>query len=351
MTRAPGPRIGVLLLNVGTPDAPRAPEVRRYLREFLGDPRVIDSPAPIRWMVLNLFILPFRPQKSAEMYEKVWMPEGSPLLVYGTRFRDRLASALGERYEVAVAMRYGNPSISAALERLRGEGIDRIVAFPLYPQYASATTGTSLEAVYHLTAVPWNTPFVSAVPPFYVDPDMVAAYAAIGRPVIDEIRAEHVLFSFHGLPERQILKGDASGGSHCLRSATCCDAIVAANRYCYRAQCFATARAIAAKLDLREGAWTTTFQSRLGRTPWIRPYTDEVVIELARKGVKRVAAFSPAFVADCLETLEEIGLRARDSFVASGGEEFRLVPSLNDHPLWVEAAARMVRRAAGDDAV
>jgi protoporphyrin/coproporphyrin ferrochelatase len=339
-------RSGVLLMNVGTPEAPRTPEVRRYLREFLGDPRVLDTSAPSRWLLLNLVILPFRPAKSAEAYRAVWGVEGSPLLVHARALASALQSSLGGAFDVEVGMRYGSPSIATGLEALRARGADRIVLFPLYPQYASSTTGTSLAEAYRLAARLWNVPFLTAVPPFYEDPGLIGAFASTGRPVLDEVRPEHVLFSFHGLPETQIRKSDESG-SHCLVAEDCCARIRAANRNCYRAQCFRTAGAIAASVGLPDGAWSVAFQSRLGRTPWIRPYTDERVRELAQEGTKRLVVFSPAFVADCLETLEEIGMRAKEEFLAHGGEAFALVPSLNEHPAWVDAAAELVRRASG----
>lgn len=336
---------GVLLVNVGTPDSPHVPDVRRYLREFLSDPRVFDVSPALRAFLLNFAILPFRPKRSAEAYEKVWTSEGSPLLVHGRAFERALQAALGERFLVALAMRYRNPSIDAAFARFREAGIDRIVVFPLFPQYASATTGTALEAVYRTAGSFWNTPHVRVVDPYYDDPGLVEAFAEVGRPVLEELRPDHVLFSFHGLPERQVFKSDETG-RHCLKSEACCDRIVPANRNCYRAQCAATARLLAARLRLPADGWTMTFQSRLGRDPWIGPYTDETIVALARRGVKRVAAFSPAFVADCLETLEEIGMQARESFLEEGGEDFRLVPSLNAHPRWVETAAGLVRDVA-----
>jgi ferrochelatase len=344
---SPDSRTGVLLLNVGTPDAPTPEAVRRYLAEFLGDPRVLDIPAIPRWLLLNGVILRTRPKQSAHAYQQVWTDGGSPLLVFSRQMETGLQAALGDRYEVRLAMSYGNPSIPSAFDHFRSRGIDRIVLFPLYPQYASATTGTSLAACYRLASGRWNTPYLSVVPPFYEDAGMIETFAEIGRPILDAMKADHVLFSFHGLPTRQVRKSDESGGGHCLKSDwSCCATIVHANRNCYRAQCAATARALAAKLGLRDGAWTMTFQSRLGKEIWVEPYTDVTVEGLPKRGVRRLAAFSPAFVADCLETIEEIGMRAKESFLANGGEEFRLIPSLNGHPRWIETAARLVRSTA-----
>jgi ferrochelatase len=338
-------RTGVLLLNVGTPDAPRARDVRRYLRAFLGDPRVLDLSAAGRFLLLNAVILPFRPRRSAEAYRKVWGPEGSPLLVHGQAFAQALSTTLGPEHEVLLAMRYGRPGIAEALRRAREADCDRLVLFPLFPQYAAATRGTAVAEVFAQLAAGWDVPPIAVVPPFFDDRGTIEAMAAVGRPVLEALRPNHVLFSFHGLPERQIVRSDSTG-SHCLRAAECCDRAVPANRLCYRAQAVGTARALAATLALPEGSWSLAFQSRLGRTPWIRPYTDLRVRELAQAGVKRLAVFSPAFVADCLETLEEIGIRAREDFLSAGGEELRLVPSLNAHPAWVAAAARLVRSAS-----
>jgi ferrochelatase len=238
-------------------------------------------------------------------------------------------------------MRYGNPSLAAALGRLRGAGADRIVVLPLFPQHSSAAWGSAVEKVYLEAGRLWNAPAVTVVPPFYDHPAFLDAFAAVARPVLEESRPDHVLLSCHGLPERQVLKSDESG-AHCLRSGDCCDRIVEANRNCYRAQCFATARGLVERLGLPAGRWEVTFQSRLGRDPWIGPPTDARVRELAQRGVRRLAVLCPSFVADCLETLEEIGIRARDDFRAHGGEELRLVPSLNGQDGWVEAVVRLV---------
>ncbi len=344
MSRPPTSRIGVLAANVGTPDSPRPRDVRRYLHEFLGDPRVFDVSPALRWFLLRFVILPFRPRRSAEAYRKVWTPEGSPLLVHGRRFEAALQAALGDGFRVVLAMRYRSPSIRAAFETFRREGIDRIVVFPLFPQFASATTGTVLEEAYRVAGTYWATPHLRVVDPYYDHEGLIEAYRDVGEPILREARPDHVLFSFHGLPERQVRKSDETG-RHCLASEECCARIVTENRNCYRAQCSATARLLAARLDLPPGGWTMTFQSRLGRDPWIRPYTDETVVSLAEAGVRRIVAFSPAFVADCLETIEEIGMQARASFLEHGGEEFRLVPSLNAHPRWIAAASSLVRNA------
>ena len=337
---------GLLLVNLGTPDEPTAPAVRRYLRQFLSDPRVLDIHPVGRAALLNMVILPRRPAQSAAAYRKIWDPtRGSPLLFHSQDLAQQVGERLGAGWRVELAMRYGNPSIEAALERLRATGADEIVVLPLYPQYAASSTGSSLEEVYRIAAARWNTPSIAAVPPFYDEESFIAAFAAVGRPVLEREKPDHVLFSFHGLPERHMRKSDESG-RHCLASASCCDRVDGVNRNCYRAQCYATARALAAALALDEKGWSVSFQSRLGRTPWIRPYTDVVLDELAARGIKRLAVFCPAFVADCLETLEEIGIRAREQFRAAGGDDLFLVPSLNSSPGWVDAVVDLARRHA-----
>ncbi|QDU69201.1 ferrochelatase [Engelhardtia mirabilis] len=337
-------KTGVLLINLGTPAAPEASAVRPYLKQFLTDERVIDIPALPRNLLVRGVIAPLRAPKSAAAYKTVWTDEGSPLLVFGMALLESMREALPE-LQVELAMRYGQPSIAAGLATLRAEGCDRVLLAPLYPQYASSSTGSSVAEAYRIAANQWNTPFLSVLPPFYDDPGFVRAFAAVGRPVLDDLGPDQVLFSFHGLPERHCTKSDESGGKHCFARPDCCDAIVEANRSCYRAQCFATARALREELNLPEARSPIAFQSRLGRDPWIRPYTDELIVELAKAGVKRLAVFCPAFVADCLETLEEIGDRADADFRAAGGERLELVPSLNAHPEWVMALADLIRRA------
>lgn len=338
-------KCGLMLVNLGTPDTTKTSDVRRYLREFLSDPRVIDIPPVRRWLLLNLLILPFRPRASAEAYRKIWTAAGSPLLLHGLDLAEKVAAALGGDLRVELAMRYQNPSIGAVLARFCEAGIDRIVVFPLFPQYSSAAWGSAVEKVFVEAGRLWNLPTVQVVPPFFDHPAFIEACAAAARPVLADLEPDLVVMSFHGLPERHIRKSDQTGGAHCLGSGTCCDEIVTANRYCYRAQCLATARALASSLNLDADDYEVTFQSRLGRSPWIQPYTDVRVRELAAAGVKRVAVLCPAFVADCLETLEEIDIRARDDFRKHGGEDLRLVPSPNSEDVWVRAVLAITRDA------
>lgn len=332
---------GLLLSNLGTPDDPSPASVRRYLREFLSDPRVLDINAFGRWALLNLIILPTRPRKSAEAYQQVWTAAGSPLMVHSRALTDAVQAKLGPEWAVELGMRYGSPSIEQALDRFRARGVDRVVFFPLYPQYASSSAGSSVEELYRVAGSRWNTPTLATVEAFYDEPGFIESFVRVGEGVVARARPDHVLFSYHGLPERHVRKSDETG-AHCLASATCCDVIVPANRNCYRAQCYATTRAIVAAMKLTV-PHSVSFQSRLGRTPWIRPYTDIVLPELLKKGVRRVVVLCPAFVADCLETLEEIGIRAQRDFVEAGGESLTLVPSLNADPGWVDAVADLVR--------
>ncbi|MDQ3262045.1 MAG: ferrochelatase [Myxococcota bacterium] len=343
-TEASGPR-GLLLLNLGTPDAPNPPEVRRYLREFLMDPRVVDLNPVGRWLLVHLAILPTRPKQSAEAYRKVWTPEGSPLLVHSRALTEEVAKRLEGEFVVELGMRYGNPSIPSAIERLKQRGARSLTVFPLYPQNAASSSSSSFARIYEVLAQDWEVLPLRAVEPFHHDPGFLDAFAEVARPVIAAQDSDHVLFSFHGLPERQIRKSDPTGG-HCLSSPGCCDTLTAANRTCYRAQSYATARGVAQRLGLAPGGWSVSFQSRLGRTPWIQPFTDHVLPALAINGVRRLAVVCPSFVSDCLETLEEIAIRAREQFVKAGGESLALVPSLNAHPSWVETVVRLARGQA-----
>ncbi|HEY0482048.1 MAG TPA: ferrochelatase [Kofleriaceae bacterium] len=337
-------RTGLLLINLGTPEAPTPSAVRRYLREFLGDPRVLDIGAIGRALLLHLVILPRRPAKSAHAYASIWdAKRGSPLMFHSRDLAAAVAAQLGPAWQVELAMRYGEPSLGAALDAFAAGEVDRVVVLPLFPQYASSSTGTAQARVMELAGQRWNVPALDFVPAFHDDPGFLTAFEQVARPVLGDFRPDHVLFSFHGLPVRQIVKTDR-GGKICFQRETCCDE--GKNPYCYRAQSFVTARALAARLALTPDRYTICFQSRLGRTPWIKPYTDHVIDELARAGTKRLAVMCPAFVADCLETVEEIGIRARQQFLTGGGEDLVLVPSLNATAPWVDAVCAIATRHA-----
>ncbi len=336
--------MGVLLLQLGTPDSTSTADVRRYLREFLSDPRVIDMPAPARWLLLNAIILPFRPRRSAEAYEKVWTDAGSPLLVHTYELRDRLATELGPGYEVVVGMRYRLPPISQALRQLTEAGCERLVIFPLFPQYASASTGSAVEEALRQIGEKPNVLAVSTIGAFYGHPGYLKAVAAVARPLLAEFRPDHILFSYHGLPESQIRRSESQAG-WCLIGPDCCAEISAANRFCYRAQCHATTRGVVAELGLGEGTYSTSFQSRLKGQKWIEPYTDFELPRFFEAGKRRLAVLTPSFVADCLETIEEIGIRGRKQWAELGGEDFFLIPCVDVDPTWVETAAGLIRGA------
>lgn len=340
-----GEKLGVLLVNTGSPDAPHTKETRVYLRQFLSDPRVIDIAPLARWLLLNFVILPFRPKHSAHAYRQVWTDAGSPLIVNSQKCRDALQEQLGDA-NIEIAMAYGSPSLNQAIDALLDQGTDRIVVVPMFPQYASATYGSVMEGVYKNLSERINVPPVSVVAPFYRDPGFLDAWAAAVKGPLDDFGPDQILVSFHGLPERQIRKADATG-THCLVTDDCCDRYLDGNPQCYRAHCFETTKGIFERLNISEEKYTLAFQSKLGRDPWLTPAADQEIIRLAQEGVKRLAVLSPAFVADCLETLEEIGLRSKEDFLANGGEEFLLVPSLNDHPQWVGALANLVRGTTG----
>jgi len=344
---------GVLLINLGTPDGepvkgPSVDQVRTYLKQFLMDPYVIDIPFPFRWLLVNGIILRSRPEQSAEAYRKIWTENGSPLLHYHLKLSEGVRERLSKEFsmqpdKIQPAMRYGNPSIPSALQILADLGVNEVLLVPLYPQYSLAATESSLVecrewAKKHAPAMKF-----SEFPAFYDAEHFIDAFVAIAREHLSGFDFDHLLFSFHGLPERHVQKTDRSEGSHCLKNEDCCARITDANRDCYRAQSFATARALASKLGLSENQYSVCFQSRLGRTPWIKPYTDVMYQELAARGVKKVAVMCPAFVSDCLETLEEIQIRGREQYIGLGGADLRLIPSLNDSPVWVEALSRMIQ--------
>jgi ferrochelatase len=336
-------KTGVLLVNLGTPDNPQPGAVRRYLREFLGDPRVLTLPAPLRWLLLNFVILPIRPRRTAAAYQKIWLPTGSPLRVHSETLTREVAKILGDDAQVELAMRYGTPSIEAGLAALDRARVTRLIVLPLFPQYASAVTASVSAEVFRCLDRVHDVPPLEILGAFYDEPDFATRWAEIAGPALAEFGADHVLFSFHGLPEDQIRASDPTRG-HCLVSDDCCARPGSCLDRCYRAQCYATAEALAAALELDASKSSTSFQSRLGPRPWIRPFTDEVLPELASRGVRRLAVFCPSFVADCLETLEEVGIRLREQWIGLGGEELWLAPCPNGDKRFAEAVAGWIRR-------
>jgi protoporphyrin/coproporphyrin ferrochelatase len=332
-------KIGVLLVNLGTPDTPSTPDVRKYLREFLLDPRVIDINPVGRYALVNGIIAPFRAPKSAKVYQQLWTDRGSPLMYHGRDLQAKLQTALGDDYHVAFGMRYQSPSIKSALDELREKSVSRIIVVPLFPQYASATTGSVQDKVMEIVKEWWIIPSINFISTYCDDPGFINAFAELGKKYMAEDDYDHVVFSYHGVPERQILKGSDHG--YCKLGA-CCNSYNKRNRYCYRAACFQTSRLLAAELGLNEDQYTVAFQSRLGKDPWLQPYTDEVLKTMPAKGIKKVLAFSPAFVADCLETTIEVGEEFREEFEHAGGEKWVLVESLNSSDTWVEALKNMV---------
>lgn len=332
-------KTGILLVNLGTPDSPSVADVRRYLREFLSDPRVIDINPIGRFLLVNLIIAPFRGPKSAKLYKEIWTEKGSPLMNYTALQKQGVQKILGDDFQVEFAMRYQSPSLESVLEKFRKPVYKKIRVIPLFPQYASASTGSVQQRVMEIVSKWEVVPEIEIVNSFCDDPGMIEVFASKGR-ALQPSGYDHVLFSFHGLPERQIRKADSF--DHCLKN-NCCATLTEKNAYCYRAQCFQTARKIAEVLDLPEEKYTVTFQSRLGRDPWVKPYSDDVIRERAKKGDKRLLMFAPAFVSDCLETIHEIGVEYDELFRELGGEKVQLVESLNADPAWLEALSCIAR--------
>jgi ferrochelatase len=332
----------VLLVNLGSPDSPSVPDVRRYLREFLMDGRVLDVNWLLRFCIVNFAILPSRPKQSAHAYQSIWTPAGSPLIVTSRNVQ----AALQKRVDlpVALAMRYQNPSIPDAVRQLAQQGAGEVLLIPLFPHYAMSSYETAVVRVQEVAAQVAPGMKIQTQPPYGADPDYIAALVGSAQPFLAK-DYDHLLFSFHGIPERHLHKSDPTG-CHCLKVQNCCETPSSAHGTCYRAQCLQTVGAFVQATGLPRERYSVAFQSRLGRDPWLKPYTDQELPKLAARGVKRLLVICPAFVSDCLETLEEIGLRGRDTFLGAGGSEFSLIPCLNEHPLWVEALEKMVRRFA-----
>lgn len=336
----------VLLVNLGSPDSYATRDVRRYLDEFLMDGRVIDLPWPLRRLIVSAFVLPKRPPQTAQAYRSIWLDEGAPLKVY----TDRLARALDRRLEAPVrwAMRYGTPAIAPTLATLAADGVREVRLLPLYPHYAMSTVETTVVEAQRAIAQRGLPLTLTVAPVFYDDDGYVDALATVtGRHMPAD--CDHLLMSYHGLPERHLKRTDPTGG-HCLRGADCCEQPSPAHARCYRHQVRVTSQKLAQKLELEPTQWSLSFQSRLGSAKWLQPYTDEVIAALPAQGVRRLAVVCPAFVADNLETLEEIGIQGRETFLAAGGESFTRIPCLNDDPAWVDALADLLQRTPDETA-
>lgn len=325
----------VLLINLGTPDSPTPSKVGKYLTQFLNDKRVIDINPAGRFMLVNMVIVPFRRFKSANLYKNIWKKEGSPLLLNSIALTEKLRLKLGDNYVVELAMRYQQPSIEKALEKIRQQRPSKIHILPLYPQYASSSTGSTIEEVLQQISKWEVIPNLNVISKFHDHPKFIEALIEEGKKY-DHKDYDHVIFSYHGLPERHIKKSSAHYGGNTCQMGACCNSITKNNQYCYRANCFETSRQLIKALDIPADKHTTTFQSRLD-DKWLKPYSDKIIIDLAKKGTKRILVFSPAFVADCLETIYEIGTEYDELFKEHGGEKVTLVSSLNASDTWVNA--------------
>ncbi len=336
------PQIGVLLIQLGTPLSATVTDVRKYLSEFLNDPRVIDIPYLFRKFLVNVIIVPFRAPKSTKIYQQMWTEKGSPLLIYSERVQRKLQEKLGDNFKVELAMRYQSPSMDAVLERMKKDNYKRIIVLPLFPQYASASTGSAIDKTLKTISKWWVIPELSIINQFYDDEEYIASFAEIGKKYnINDY--DHILFSYHGLPERQVDKVHVDGKP--CSAHNCENEITEENKFCYKAVCYATTRLLAERLNILKEDYTVSFQSRLNEK-WLKPFSDKVIVEQAKKGAKKLLVFSPAFVADCLETIVEIGIEYQHLFVQNGGEKVQLVESLNDTPLWIDTLKNMVLKNA-----
>lgn len=330
---------GILLINLGTPDSPSVKDVRKYLREFLMDEYVIDMPFIPRWMLVNLIIAPFRGPKSAEVYQELWTDKGSPLLYYSEDIRDNWQKHVGEDVVVKLAMRYQKPSIQSVADEMEQLNLDELEIIPLYPQHASSSSKSSIDKALSIVKKWKKQPKIEVVENFFQRAELIEGFTNVlvnnAKKYLDNEKYDHILFSYHSIPERHILKDCTNG--YCKLDNECCKTLQSENWLCYRAQCYETTRILVKKLGLKQEDYTTCFQSRLAtraKDPWLQPYTSEVLVDLAKKGKKRLLVFSPAFVADCLETIVEIGIEYAEIFKENGGEHVQLVESVNDTSLF-----------------
>jgi ferrochelatase len=332
----------VVLMNLGSPDSTEVKDVKRYLDEFLMDERVIDKPWVIRALLVKAIIVPFRAPKSAQAYKSIWTEKGSPLILISKQLRDALRREIEE--PVAIAMRYGNPSPRAAFDELlqKNPNLEEVIAVPMYPHYAMSSYETAVDYAKDQHKKGGYSFKLTTIKPYYDNEEYLNALVESIRPYI-ETEWEHMLFSYHGVPERHIYKGDITK-QHCLKKANCCETASPAHEFCYRHQCFRTTQLVAERLNIPAEKWSMSFQSRLGRDPWLQPYTAARLEELPKSGIKKLLVVCPAFVSDCLETLEEIAEEGKEIFLHNGGEKFEMIPCLNAHPLWVSAIAKWIER-------
>ena len=330
---------GVLLVNLGSPESPTPKDVKPYLDEFLMDKYVIDVPFLLRALLVRGIILQTRPKKSAAAYAKIWWDEGSPLIVLSKRLQEKIQKQVS--VPVELAMRYGNPSIESGLQKLSDQGITEVLLFPLYPQYAMASTQTILVLAEKLRKEKFPHINFTIIPAFYNQKDYIRDLSNSIKKHLEGFDYDHLLFSYHGIPERHIRKTDVTK-SHCKIDGSCCNTPSPAHEFCYRHQCFETTKQVVEFLGLEEGKYSQTFQSRLAGDKWLTPYTDVEINKMPEKGIKKLAVVTPAFVSDCLETLEEIAMEANHQFKENGGEEFLAIPCLNDDDDWSKTLSRWV---------
>lgn len=330
---------GVLLVNLGSPDSTSVEDVRRYLNEFLMDGRVIDSHWLLRRFVVSMILIN-RLKQSAEAYRKIWTAAGSPLIVTSRSVQAKLQERL--TMPVALAMRYQNPSIPDAIIGLAEQKVDEVLLIPLFPHYAMSSYETAVERVKQVAARLAPQMLIKVQPPYGNSPDYIEALTASAANYL-EAGYDHLLFSFHGVPERHLKKSDPTR-RHCLSVPNCCEGASPVHATCYRAQCLKTVAAFVKQAGVPSGKFSVSFQSRLGRNQWLKPYTDFELAELPKRGVENLMVICPAFVSDCLETLEEIGIRGRETFLSAGGKEFTQIPCLNEHPRWIAALEKMIER-------
>jgi len=332
---------GVLLVNVGSPDSPAVKDIKRYLREFLMDERIIDLPYLLRYTLVNGIILNTRPPKTSKAYQKIWWNEGSPLIVITKRLTEKIQQQVS--VPVVMAMRYGNPNIASGLQQLHDQGVDEVLLMPLYPQYAMATTQTIEVFAQQLVKKQFPKMKLIKFPAFFHRSEYIEALAEVTRKYLENNPCDHLLFSYHGVPERHLRKTSPTPAhKNIVENTSCCNPYSEEGKYCYRSHCFETTRLLAEKLELKENTYSQSFQSRLGNDKWITPFTADKIAQLAQQGVKKLAVITPAFVTDCVETLEEIEMAGGKTFRENGGEEFKMVPCLNDSDLWVHALSKWI---------